>query len=98
MSVIPNDIDGSGLFDKCCGEAAMEQGLVYYPVRHHSPACSWHFIRLAEQFRPDCILIEGPFDGSFLIPYLGCEGVTPPVCIYAGYNDRVGAVGEAQER
>lgn len=86
------------LFDKCCGDRAEEQGLVYYPVRHHSPACALHFKRLAERFRPDCILIEGPFDGSFLIPYLGCEGVVPPVCIYVGYNDRVGAVGEAGER
>ncbi|MBQ8349290.1 MAG: hypothetical protein IJY19_06555 [Ruminococcus sp.] len=86
------------LFEKCCGEMAEANGLIYYPVRHHSPACARHFKQLAERFRPDCILIEGPSDGSFLIPYLGSENVIPPVCIYSSYSDRLGTVGEPGEK
>lgn len=86
------------LFNKCCGDTAEANGLIYYPVRHHSPACARHLQQLAERFRPDCILIEGPSDGSFLIPYLGSEDVIPPVCIYSSYSDRVGTVGAPGEK
>ena len=34
--------------------------LVLFPVRHHSPACSWHLQRLLAEMRPSAVLVEGP--------------------------------------
>ncbi len=91
------DMD-KALFEKCCAVPVEDGGVAFFPVRHHSPACAYHLKEFARRFEPDCILIEGPSDGSFLIPYLGDEGVVPPVCIYSSYNDRVGTVSEEKER
>lgn len=56
--------------------------IVYYPVRHHSPACSVHLKNVIRDYKPECILIEGPEDGSHLIKYLGSDEIKPPVCMY----------------
>lgn len=34
--------------------------LLYFPVRHHSPACAFHLQKAIAAYQPDCILIEGP--------------------------------------
>ena len=47
-----------------------EDPVLYYPVRHHSPACAWHLQRVIQRYRPDCILIEGPEDAGPLLPLL----------------------------
>ena len=44
--------------------------VVYFPVRHHSPACAWHIDRLIRDLRPDAVLIEGPRDASPLLPLI----------------------------
>lgn len=36
--------------------------VVYFPVRHHSPACARLVVRLIEEARPAAVLIEGPSD------------------------------------
>jgi hypothetical protein len=36
--------------------------VVFFPVRHHSPACARTVRRLARELRPAAILIEGPSD------------------------------------
>src|SRR5579871_5671541 len=36
--------------------------VVFFPVRHHSPACACIVRRLALDLRPSAILIEGPSD------------------------------------
>ena len=36
------------------------QPFLLFPVRHHSPVCSWQLIRAIKEYQPDVILIEGP--------------------------------------
>lgn len=72
--------------------------IVYFPVRHHSPACSVHLKSVISDYKPDCLLIEGPENGNFLMKYLGGDEIKPPVCIYCGYDDKDGAVGVEKEK
>ena len=48
------------------GSFDMDGQVVYFPVRHHSPACALHLRRTIERFHPELILIEGPVDPSLL--------------------------------
>ena len=63
----------------------IESPIVYFPVRHHSPACSYHLIRTIEAYQPDVILLEGPENSNHLIEILTDERTQPPVGIYYGY-------------
>ena len=56
--------------------------LLFFPVRHHSPVCSYQLIRTIELYRPDIILIEGPSDACELIPALTNEETKLPAAIY----------------
>ncbi len=53
--------------------------IVYFPVRHHSPACAWHVGRLIQELRPASVLIEGPRDATSLLPLLAHEETRMPV-------------------
>ncbi|MCD7925454.1 MAG: DUF5682 family protein [Bacteroides sp.] len=72
--------------------------VVYYPVRHHSPACALHLQRTIEQYRPDLILIEGPADSMQLLPYIADAASEPPFCIYYSYDDKEGKVSDEKEK
>lgn len=76
----------------------MQSDVIYYPVRHHSPACSYHLIKTAEEYKPEVILIEGAADADFLIPYLCDEKTAPPVCIYYSYDDKKGIIDDSHEK
>ena len=51
-------------------EYDLSSGILYFPIRHHSPVCSFHLQRAVEEYQPDCILIEGPQNAGHLIPVL----------------------------
>ena len=57
--------------------------IIYFPVRHHSPACAWHVGRLIRELRPDSVLIEGPRDATALLPLLVHEDTRMPVALYS---------------
>jgi hypothetical protein len=59
--------------------------IVYFPVRHHSPACAWHVGRLIRELRPETVLIEGPRDATSLLPLLAHDETRMPVAFYATY-------------
>jgi len=59
--------------------------IVYFPVRHHSPACAWHAGRLIRELRPASVLIEGPRDATPLLPLLAHGETRMPVAFYATY-------------
>lgn len=61
--------------------------VVHFPIRHHSPACSYHLLRAFEAYRPDIVLIEGPESGNSLIPVLADPATQAPVSLYYGYED-----------
>lgn len=66
----------------------------FFPIRHHSPACSYHLRRIIEAWRPDCLLIEGPENAGALIPVLCHAGTQAPVAFYYYYKDSRGLLGE----
>lgn len=65
----------------------LEQEVVYFPIRHHSPACSYHLLQVFEQYNPEIVLIEGPELANKLIPVLADEATKPPVSLYYSYQD-----------
>lgn len=64
--------------------------LVFFPIRHHSPACAWHVQRWIEAERPAAILIEAPADATELIPLLLHPDTQAPVALYTTYVDHDG--------
>lgn len=56
--------------------------VVFFPVRHHSPACARLVSALAERLRPKAILIEGPSDFNPGIGKLH-RGHELPIAIYS---------------
>lgn len=62
--------------------------VIYFPVRHHSPACAWHVDRLIRDIRPDAVLIEGPRNATPLLPLILSDKTRFPVAIYTTYVER----------
>ncbi len=95
-NVAPTSLDIEAILQ---GDAALAgvrpvdltQRVVYFPVRHHSPACAWHVGRLIRALRPNAVLIEGPRDATPLVPLLVHAETQMPVAIYATYVRRVKA-------
>lgn len=61
--------------------------VLYYPVRHHSPACAWHLEQTLERYRPELVLVEGPENANDLIPILASPETRAPVALYYAYRD-----------
>lgn len=66
---------------------SLDGPILYYPVRHHSPACAYHLEQVLEQYDPDCILVEGPENANELIPILTDPNTAAPVALYYAYRD-----------
>ncbi|GIO06623.1 hypothetical protein J31TS6_26510 [Brevibacillus reuszeri] len=64
----------------------LNKQVVYFPIRHHSPACSFHLKKTIEAYQPTIILIEGPDNSNHLIPILVNDQTQPPVSIYYAYT------------
>ena len=71
-----------------------EQKILYFPIRHHSPACSFHLIYAIHAYKPDCILVEGPQTANQLIPILTDENTSLPVAFYYFYKDTKKLISE----
>lgn len=71
-------------------EISFNENIIFFPVRHHSPACAYHLKNVIEEFKPETILIEGPSDSNFLMEYMIEEDTVPPFCIYSSYVDKNG--------
>lgn len=55
--------------------------VLYYPVRHHSPACAWHLERAMDRYRPELVLVEGPENANDLISILANPETRAPVAL-----------------
>lgn len=75
----------------------MDAPVLFYPVRHHSPVCSWQLLRIMEKYAPDIVLIEGPVNANELIPVLTAEDTELPAAFYCYYKDRKKLVSEEAE-
>lgn len=66
----------------------------YFPVRHHSPACSAALARLIEAWKPTDILVEGPTELNPLTPLLLDERTRCPVAFYVSSSVPTPALSE----
>ncbi|PEJ35478.1 DUF5682 family protein [Bacillus pseudomycoides] len=66
----------------------LDHNVVYVPIRHHSPACSFHVQKIVKFYKPNAILIEGPIDCNPLIPHIVSAESEAPICIYCSYDDK----------
>ena len=66
---------------------SFDQPLLLFPVRHHSPVCSFQLVRTIKEYKPDIILIEGPENANELIPSLTHEDTQLPAALYYFYKD-----------
>ena len=81
----------SRLTDAAC---SLEGNAFYFPVRHHSPACSLHLKKVIASYQPDCILIEGPENANDLTDDMTDPATQAPFCIYYSYRDKKGLIDE----
>lgn len=61
------------------------EGVVFFPVRHHSPTCARLVAQVIRDLRPGAVLIEGPSDfnpriDELLLPH------EPPLAIYSYFT------------
>ena len=75
-----------------------KSNIVFFPVRHHSPACSHHLKNVIKEYMPEIILIEGPIDGNKIKNVLDHEESIAPFAIYYSYSDSKGFIDENKEK
>ena len=56
--------------------------VLFFPIRHHSPACALHLSRVLADYQPDAILVEGPSDSDHLLEFIGAPDSIAPLSIY----------------
>lgn len=56
-----------------------------FGVRHHGPGSARALVAALEDYRPDCVLIEGPPEADDLVDWVG-RGLEPPVALLAWDN------------
>jgi hypothetical protein len=61
--------------------------ILFFPIRHHSPACAWHLERLIDERKPRAILIEGPRDATTLLEQITHAATRAPIAIYTTFVD-----------
>ena len=88
-------IDGHGLNEVL--EAFRAPNCVYFPVRHHSPACAWHLAGLIRKLLPSTILVEGPTSFTPLIPTILDRDTRPPIAVYTHFIDVERKLSKAPE-
>ena len=90
-----NDAAVKKLVDRLCDTDA---SVVYFPVRHHSPASAMLVGQLISSLQPAAVLIEGPFDFNQHFDELLLEHELP-IAIYSYFRAKApdGLSGEGQE-
>lgn len=59
-----------------------------FGVRHHGPGSARSLLTQLRELRPDAVLVEGPPDGSSIIPLAGHPDMRPPVALLVYRPDR----------
>ena len=72
--------------------------LLFFPIRHHSPACAARLRRWIETNRPASVLVEGPASFTPFIDLLIDERCVCPVALYTSFVDKRGRLsGRGEE-
>jgi hypothetical protein len=62
--------------------------VIFFPVRHHSPACASQLEALIQSERPRAVLVEGPTSFEPLLPIILDQRTRPPVAFYTTFIDQ----------
>lgn len=62
--------------------------VVYFPIRHHSPACAAHLQRWIVANRPSAVLVEGPSSFTEKIDWLVDPQCVCPVAFFTTFIDK----------
>jgi len=65
--------------------ALITDRVIYFPIRHHSPACARHLEQVIRERKPQAILIEGPASFTSLIPLVLHPKTKTPFAIYTSF-------------
>lgn len=76
----------------------INSNVVYFPVRHHSPTCSYHLKKVIEEYNPEAILIEGPSNANKILSLISHQDTKPPISIYYSFKDSTGVLGEKDKK
>ncbi|MBQ9990899.1 MAG: hypothetical protein IJP31_08155 [Lachnospiraceae bacterium] len=71
--------------------------VLFFPVRHHSPACAFHLKKAIQEYEPESILVEGPENAGALIPVLAEDETQAPIALYYAYSDKEGLISDKKE-
>ncbi|MCB9550975.1 MAG: hypothetical protein H6705_03645 [Myxococcales bacterium] len=70
-----------------------DERVVWFGVKHYSPACARQVERLIHDLRPVAVLVEGPEDATPLIPWITHRDTAPPLTIFSVYVDHKNVYG-----
>ena len=65
-----------------------DERVIYFGVKHFSPACAHHLTNLILELSPVGVLIEGPEDATSQIPFMVHEDTRTPFTVFSSYVDR----------
>jgi len=71
-----------------------DDGVVYLPVKHFSPAVALAVERWIRENEPVAVLVEGPEDAQDLVPHLVHPDTEPPLAILSSYVDTANRFGQ----
>lgn len=71
--------------------------IMLIPVRHHSPACSFHIKKIFAEWKPDAVLVEGPDNANALLPVMVHKDTRAPFAIYYAYHDKAKKISQEQQ-
>ncbi|TCQ99313.1 DUF5682 family protein [Neorhizobium sp. JUb45] len=60
---------------------AGENGFVFFPIRHHSPACALNLASAFAEIRPRALVLEMPSDFAPILPLLSHPDIRLPIAI-----------------
>ncbi len=66
-----------------------DQTIVYFPIKHHSIACSHYLEKAIDFYKPEKILIELPFGAEVNLPILQSDLTIPPIALHSFYVDNL---------
>lgn len=76
----------------------MTDRVIYFPIRHHSPACSRHLEQIIRTRRPRAVLVEGPSSFTQLIPLVLHPKTKAPFAIYTSFERSESDSGDPANR
>lgn len=52
-----------------------------FGIRHHGPGCARALRAALDDFSPDCVLVEGPAEGTDVLPFAARAEMQPPIAL-----------------